>query len=153
MKRKKAVIFDMDGVVSDTQKFHAEVESLLLKDFDINMTPEAITKQYAGVSDEEMFAKIFGKNRLKVDSIADIVFKKWDLMKQVASGRITAIPHAITLIQNLKKAGFKLAIASASTKIFINEVIAALNIAEYFDTYVSTQEVKHGKPAPDIFLL
>lgn len=153
MKKKKAVIFDMDGVVSDTQKFHAEVESLLLKEFGIHMEPDEITRIYSGVADEKMFAELFEKHNVKVASVADVVFRKWDLMRQVASGRITPIPHAVELIQQLKKEGFKLAIASASTKAFINEVMEALNIREYFDTIVSAQEVQHGKPAPDIFLL
>jgi HAD superfamily hydrolase (TIGR01509 family) len=153
MNNKKAIIFDMDGVISDTQKFHAEVESLLLKTFDIDMKPEEITKIYAGVADEKMFAQIFKNHGIKVDSVEKIVFKKWDLMRKVAHGKITEIPHAVELIQTLKKNGFKLAIASASTKAFINEVLLSLNISKYFDTIVSAQEVQNGKPSPDIFLL
>lgn len=149
----KAVIFDMDGVVSDTQKFHAEVESRLLKEFDIHLSPREITKQYAGVADEAMFEELFKKYNVKVNSIKEIVDKKWDLMRVVASGKITAIPHVISLIKTLKKNEFKLAIASASTKIFIKEVLDALGIESYFDAIVSAQEVEHGKPAPDIFLL
>jgi len=153
MKRKKAIIFDMDGVVSDTQKFHAEVESLVLKDFGIIMTPQEITETYAGIADEKMFAEIFEKYGVSVDLVGDAVLKKWDLMGKTASGRITGIPYAVSLIQSLKKNGFKLAIASASRKSFINEVMEALSIADCFDTLVSTQEVQYGKPAPDIFLL
>ena len=150
---KKAVIFDMDGVISDTQKFHGEVESLLLKSFGIRITPEEIAAIYSGVADDEMFAEIFEKHNVKGTSITDVVLKKWELMGQVASGNITAIPHAISLIQLLKENNFKLAVASGSTKAFINEVMAALNITTYFDALVSTQDVKQGKPAPDIFLL
>lgn len=151
--RKTAIIFDMDGVISDTQKFHAEVESLLLKDFGILMAPDEITKMYAGVADEEMFMELFEKHGIRVNSVKDIVLRKWDLISQIAKGRITAIPHAVKLIDSLKTQGFKLAIASASTKAFINEVLEALEIRKYFDALVSGQEVKHGKPAPDIFLL
>lgn len=150
---KTAVIFDMDGVVSDTQKFHAESESLLLKEFGVDMPPAEITKKYAGVTDEKMFAEIFEQHGVKVDSVDDVVFRKWNLMGEVATGRITAIPHAINLIKALKKSGFRLAIASASTKAFIDEVVEALALNEYFDKLVSAQEVAHGKPAPDVFLL
>ncbi len=153
MKRKKAVIFDMDGVVSDTQSFHVEIESMLLKDFGIDMKPDEITKRYAGIADEVMFIELFEKKGIDINCIPDVTRKKWDLMKKVTKGKITSIPYAIDLIHNLKKDGFKLAIASASTKVFISEVVKSLKIAEYFDTLVSTYEVKHGKPAPDIFLL
>jgi phosphoglycolate phosphatase-like HAD superfamily hydrolase len=56
-QQKKAVIFDMDGVVSDTQKFHVEIESKLLKDFGIEMAPGEITKRYAGVPDKLVAAR------------------------------------------------------------------------------------------------
>lgn len=152
--RKNAVIFDMDGVVSDTQKFHAEVESLILRQYGIEMSPEAITKRYSGVADDVMFMEIFEEygvnNHPPID---EVVMDKWNKMATIAKGRITAIPHAVDLIRILKKEGFRLAIASASTTVFIREVLDELNLNEFFDATVSAQEVKHGKPAPDIFLL
>ena len=151
--KKKAVIFDMDGVVSDTQKFHAEVESVLLKEYGIDLSPEKITKTYSGVADEKMFEELFEKHNVTVPSIDALVSRKWDVMRDLSRGRIEPIPHVLTLIQELKKEGFKLAIASASTKEFINEVMKELALENYFDELVSAQEVKQGKPAPDIFLL
>lgn len=149
---KQAIIFDMDGVVSDTQQFHAEVESSILKRFNISMSAKEITNQYAGFSDEKMFREIFEKHNVTVDNIQTIIFEKWEMMKVVGHGRIVAIPHAIRLICNFKKHGFKLAIASGSTLSFINYVIDSLSIRTMFDVLVSAQEVKNGKPAPDIFL-
>jgi len=151
--KKQAVIFDMDGVISDTQKFHSEVEALLLKNLGITMTPETISQTYAGVTDERMFSELFAKHGVPVATVKDVVSKKWDLIHELARGKITAVPFVIPLIRTLKKSGFKLAIASASTATFINEVVAALDIGKYFDAIVSAQEVQHGKPAPDIFLL
>lgn len=149
---KQAIIFDMDGVVSDTQCFHAEVESNILKRFDISISAEEITNKYAGFSDEDMFGCLFKEHGVTVDSLEAIIFEKWGLMKEIAYGRIVAIPHAIHLIHHLKEHGFKLAIASGSTLSFINYVVDSLNIRFMFDALVSTQEVKSGKPAPDIFL-
>ena len=151
---KSAVIFDMDGVVSDTQKFHAEAESEMLKDYHITMSPAEITKRFAGVADERMFKEIFDEHGVTTHPpIDNIVFQKWDIMATIAYGRITPIPHALELIKTLRANDFKLAIASASTKVFINEVLGELKITDDFDTLVSAQEVERGKPAPDIFLL
>ena len=149
---KKAIIFDMDGVISDTQQFHAEVESEILKRFEISMSPDEITYQYAGVSDEEMFAEIFEKHSIVVDDIQAVIFDKWEVMKEIAAGRVVAIPHAIDLITSFHRNGFKLAVASSSTLSFINYVVDSLSIRNMFDALVSAQEVTNGKPAPDIFL-
>ena len=153
LARKKAVIFDMDGVISDTQKLHAEVESALLKEYGIVMTPDAITRQYAGVSDEIMFAALFEKHNVRTDLVVDVVRAKWKRMHHSKQGRIKAIPHAVPLIQKLKRDGYKLAVASASPKMFIKEILDSFGIAMYFDAIVSSKEVAEGKPAPDIFLL
>lgn len=143
----------MDGVLSDTQKFHAEVESKLLHEFGIKMSPQEITSRYAGVSDEQMFKEIFSNHHVEVSDLNNLIFRKWDLMAEVSRGRIDAIPYAIDLVTMLSRNNYKMAVASASTKGFIEIVLKALNIRDYFDTVVSAQEVANGKPAPDIFIL
>ena len=69
----------MDGVISDTQKFHAMVESMLLKKFGIEMTPDEITAKYAGVSDNEMFKEIFEQYKIPTPNLKSLVFEKWNL--------------------------------------------------------------------------
>ncbi len=150
---KKAVIFDMDGVISNTQKYHAKVEIKLLKHLGIHISKEELQDKYAGVSDEEMFIKIFQKKRIQAADIPALVLQKWKLLREIANGKIEAIPHAILLINALKKNGYKLAVASASPHDFIIYVLKSLKVLKKFDAIVSSQEVKHGKPAPDIFLL
>lgn len=51
----KGVIFDMDGVISDTQKLHSKVESELLDRYGIKITPDEITSRYSGIKTEEFF--------------------------------------------------------------------------------------------------
>lgn len=150
---QKAVIFDMDGVLSDTQRFHVTAESKILKEYGINMTPNEITARFAGISDEKMFEEIFNENQIKGVKIEEIIFQKWNIMKQIVLGKIIPIPYAIELVKKLNQTGFKLAIASASTHSFISTVIEELKIKNYFDIIVSAQDVLNGKPSPDIFLL
>ena len=149
----KAIIFDMDGVISDTQKFHAQVESQLLHEVGIAMTPDEITEKYAGVNDDVMFAELFKKNKINNISIENIKKRKWDLMTKIIKGNILPIPHATRLIQELSTSGFFLAIASSSPKLFIQKVLKELALEKYFPVVASSEEVEHGKPNPEIFLL
>lgn len=148
-----AVIWDMDGVISDTQKFHAQVESQMLAQHGISFAPEAITARYAGVSDEVMFAEIFAEHQKPLPDLPVLLSEKWELMRTVAQGKITAIPHAVWLVQFFAQHNLPQAIASASTLSFIQDVTEALGLQKYFSAVVSAQEVAHGKPAPDVFLL
>jgi len=148
----KAVIFDMDGVVSDTQKYQAETESKLLSKYGINISPDEITAKYAGVSDREWFKEMFARAGQPVD-IKKIVEEKRKMVFEIAAGHIQPIEGSLTLIKKLKENGFPLAVASASTKSFINLVMKELKLENIFDVLVSATEVVKGKPAPDIFLL
>jgi HAD superfamily hydrolase (TIGR01509 family) len=100
-----------------------------------------------------MFFEIFQQHNKNFPDIKKLISKKWRIMEKISKGRITAIPHAIALIKQLKGEGYKLAVASASTTAFIIYVLGSLEIRKYFDAITSADEVIHGKPAPDIFLL
>ncbi len=148
----KAIIFDMDGVISETQVLHARIEEELFRKYDIIISSSEITKKYAGMSDKEFFTKIFGDFGKEVD-VKEVIGEKWNKLISHAKGNISAVEGAISLICQLKDAGFKLAVASASKKEFIELVLLELNITCYFDAITSADEVKFGKPNPEIFLL
>jgi HAD superfamily hydrolase (TIGR01509 family) len=145
------VIFDMDGVISDTQKYHALAESMLLEEYGINMKPDAITKRFAGVSDDEMFKIIFTENKKTLPNIELITKKKWNLMTKLINN-VEPIDGAVELITWLYSNNYKLAVASSSPHVFIRKVLNALDVGKYFGSLVSADDVKNGKPAPDIFL-
>lgn len=147
------MIFDMDGVISDTQGLHAEVEEELLKKYGVTMSADEITEKYAGVSDKEFFERAFKGHRMPPNDITIIIAEKWDEMVALAENNIRPIPGAIELISELKRQKFKLGVASASPVKFIDLVLSKLKLKEEFDVITSGDEVERGKPDPDIFLL
>jgi beta-phosphoglucomutase family hydrolase len=155
----KAVIFDMDGVISDTQKLHASIESELLKRYGIDLEPGEITRRYAGVPDDVFLNEVSEVYRTKIDIdgfIVDIdgfIDEKWMLMVRATQGGVDPIPGSLELIEELREAGFKLAVASSSIRVFIDTVLGTLNIRNNFDAIVSIEDVERGKPNPEIFLL
>jgi len=150
--KNKGVLFDLDGVISDTQDMHAEVESEYLRELNIHIDPQALSARFAGFGDKQMFNTLFAEHGLR-HPIDEISKEKWARMTvKVEQCGIRAIPHAIELIDSLYKSGFVLAIASGSPVKFIEQVMEALSLQKYFAAYVSADEVAHGKPAPDVFL-
>ncbi|UCD03522.1 MAG: HAD family phosphatase [Candidatus Woesearchaeota archaeon] len=148
----KAVIFDMDGVVSDTQKLQVQVESELLKKYGIEMTTDELTETYAGVSDREWLKKLSEEYGVFID-IDKTLEEKWEKLFLLVKDGIDAMPGVIEFIDKLRTSGFKLAIASASPVNFIEFVLSKLNLKDKFDVITSSTEVEHGKPSPDVFLL
>jgi HAD superfamily hydrolase (TIGR01509 family) len=147
-----AVVFDMDGVVSDTERLHQEVERLILAPYGIAPTSNQTPGRFAGMSDREFFPAVFAAHAVMGDVEAAIA-EKWRRMAELAPGAIAAVPGALELIAELRAGGFRLALASASPRAFIDQVLDALAIRDRFDAVVSADEAARGKPEPDVFLL
>jgi HAD superfamily hydrolase (TIGR01509 family) len=148
----KAVIFDMDGVISDTQKLHASVDEKLLRKHGINISASEITEKFSGMPTIEIFKKLFNEKKISVN-IDFIMEEKWKRMMAYAKNDVSPISGSIELINKLKRQNFKLGIASSSPKNYVNVVLSKLKLKEKFDAVTTQEEVEHGKPKPDIHLL
>lgn len=149
----RAIIFDMDGVISDTQILYSEVESQVLKRYGVTISPKEITKNYAGVSYSRMLPELFARFAVtaNVDVIAQELHDAFD--SRSADDEIIPVEGALELIDLLEKQGMILAIASGSRLSFIDHVLTRLGLKDKFRTVTSGYEVVQGKPEPDIFLL
>jgi len=147
-----AIIFDMDGVLSDTQRLHASVESALFAERGITISPEEITERYAGVADADFFPAVLGTG-LDGATLEWLIREKWTRMMGRSRGAIRPMEGAVELVRALAASGTPLAVASSSPLGFIHHVLHALEIGGCFAVRASADEVPHGKPAPDVFLL
>lgn len=148
-----AVVFDLDGVISDTQDLHAKVDSSVLKHFGLDLHPAAITDRFAGAGDQKMFSTLFHDNGINAP-VQDAIDLKWTMMANSLTGsNLNAVPHAINLIRQLSEAGVRMSIGSGSPKHFIRKVLDSLALHNYFECYVSSEDVLNAKPHPDVFLL
>ena len=145
----KAVIFDMDGVIADTQTIHNETNAEILQSYGIPLSSKDMSK-FAGIPNKKTFADLFKKYNVNAD-VDKAVSEKWDLIKEKTKV-IKAIPGVLDFIQKLYSNKFKMAIASSSPADFIDHVLLSLKIKDFFTIIINGDEVKKGKPSPDIFL-
>jgi len=154
MAKIKAIIFDLDGVISDTQSEHFKVDVQILKELGFNFSLKKL-KKYAGVADGFSYRKLLklknGKEPSK-EEITKILDKKYGILLKRFKGKIRPIPGVKELIKKLKKYKFKLAIASSSQKRAINFVLSEFKLKKFFDAIVGQEDVKFTKPNPEVFL-
>ncbi len=148
----KGIIFDMDGVISDTQKLHSKVEAELLGRYGVKITPSEITTKYSGVRTKEFFEDLLKKHKQEHD-LDLLMEEKWSQMERFASESIDTIEGSIELIKRLSSANYPLAVASASNLNYVNTVLKTLRVIDFFSYIVSGDMVSKGKPDPESFLL
>ena len=148
----KAVIFDMDGVILDSEPIYYQIEKKFFKDLGIYISDEEY-HTFVGLSMMEMWRRIMNNHNLKekiealVNSNNEVVFQYFS-----NSENLQPTPFLELFIQNLCKKNIKLAVASSSSKKLIEIILEKLMLKKYFIICVSGNEVENGKPAPDVFL-
>lgn len=147
----KAFIFDMDGVIIDSEPLHFQSDRMVMKDFGINISDDELNS-FVGVTNPEMWAVLLDRYNVDatVEKLLEIQHKyKAQLLGQNKLQPIDGIPE---LLIELKKKEIPIALASSSSRQFIELVLRSLHIYEFFDVIISGEEVKNSKPSPDIFL-
>lgn len=149
----RAVIFDMDGVIVDTEPEYQKVELELMKKFHIPFGTSDL-QRYTGVNPILMWKEIKEKNgHLKLSANELYAYEAKMMEIYYDSGNLNIIEPTIKLIEKVHKSGQKIGIASSSEKVNICRVLERVNIGHFFDAVVSNNDVSRCKPMPDIYLL
>ncbi len=150
MKKPDAYIFDLDGTLVRTQsEFHAAAEVEVLKKLNIFLTPEAISERFAGVHTLEVFNELAPSH-----DPHKLLRNKWEIMYSMADRKpIELLSFAGELVRELRSQNIPLAIASASPIEWIRTCLKKTDLQDLFYVLTSADEVAHGKPEPDVFLL
>lgn len=148
---KKGAIFDMDGLMFDTERLYGESWMVMAEQFGQVPDPE-FHKAAAGTAGETMRALIH-RYYPDVDAqqLMDAVYHRVQALTAV---EIPEKPGLRKILKGLKAHGLKLAVASSSPQATIERNLRTAGVMEYFDAVVSSihPDIKDGKPSPDVFL-
>lgn len=150
--KDKVVIFDMDGVLIDSEPAYLKMNMKLFSEFGIEMDDENY-KALVGLPSMPMWKMLKQKYKLK-NNVSDFIELEKKRMSEILDSEIISRPieGIVTLLNSLKEKNINLSVASSSAKANINFVLNKLDLKPYFDFVISGEEVINGKPAPDIFL-
>jgi HAD superfamily hydrolase (TIGR01509 family) len=148
----KAIIFDMDGVIIDSEPIHFEVDMKTIRKLGCdNITTEELDK-YVGSTNEFMYSDIKRKYNIS-KSLHEIISYKVELTKKkIIESDLEPINGIRELLTTLRNKNIPTAIASSSPREFIEVVVSKFKLEEYFKYIVSGEEVVNGKPSPDIYI-
>ena len=147
----KAFIFDMDGVIIDSEKYYALAIQRVVNDYGHEVDQE-YTNQFIGTTNTYTWTRII--EDFKIDSTpAELTEKMMAYKDQLDEVHgLIFYPGILDLLKRLKSHGFRLAIASSSGMKEIQQTVDVLNAQDYFDFLVSGEEINLSKPDPGIYL-
>jgi 2-phosphoglycolate phosphatase len=146
-----AVIFDLDGVLVDSEPLHLRATQAALGARGPSFT-ERDNRAFIGATDADLMRVLRILFDLPDSTAALVEAKTRHLLARLRSeGR--PLPGVPGVPRELRAAGWRLGLASASPRIVIEAVLAMLGLEREFEAIVAGDEVARGKPAPDGFLL
>jgi HAD superfamily hydrolase (TIGR01509 family) len=149
----EAVIFDMDGVLADTEPFHKQVEQLVFAEAGLQIE-EKEHWDYSGVATDVMWQMIAQHHQLP-RTIEEMVIRNSEVCFDFFSNleHIEPMPGLVNILQKIKDKGYKMGVGTSSVPEIIEIVLNRCGIRQYFEAIANSGEAGKSKPAPDVFLL
>jgi beta-phosphoglucomutase len=150
----KAVIFDLDGVIADSEPLSGKSTAMVLAKRNITLTDEERRLAF-GRRSPDIFSDALRsrKKAFAKGTIEAMVEEKNAAMMHLIRGNLKTIPGSIELIRLLSGSGLKLALATSSHREKMEMEVSELDIKGLFPVVVTGEDVSRGKPDPEIFLL
>jgi len=149
----RAIIFDCDGVIADTEPLHLAAFQRVLSEEGIALTEAEYYGSYLALDDRGCFRKAFSENAkdLAQDNLIELIDRKASYMEPVMRTQVRLFPGAVEFIR--EAAGqHPLAVASGALRREIELILEYGGVRDCFPIVVSAEDVTRGKPDPESFL-
>jgi len=145
-------IFDWDGVIVDSGPYHEQSWHLLSAE-EGKPLPEGFFKRGFGMRNDPFIPNVLGWTREPAE-VARLAARKEELYRElVAAGGIAPLPGVREWLGRLASARVPCAVASSTCRLNITFVLDLIGLHEHFRAIVADEDVKRGKPDPEVFLL
>ena len=149
----RAVIFDFNGIIVDDEPIHFKLFQKVLGEEGIVLTEEAYYARYLGFDDRGAFTAGFRENKrsLSEEKLQGLIERKAVYYQDAIRQHVAIFPGVAKLVKDLAPA-LPLAVASGALRHEIETSLNTAGLLTYFPAIVSAEDVKQGKPEPEIFL-
>ncbi|AOW21540.1 HAD family hydrolase [Urechidicola croceus] len=151
MSKIKAFIFDFDGTIVDSEKFHFNSLNEVLKKFNVQYDYDFYLKTLAGIPNAQSSKMIIEYSNLSIS-----IDKFAQMRKEVATHRlknedIIFMPYAIEMLDFLHAKEYPIALVTGSPRILVDYIFSKTNLSKYFKTTITCSDVKESKPHPESY--
>ena len=145
----KAIIFDMDGVIINSEPLHVKIERELLEELGGTITDKEHSN-FIGTTDYHMWSTF--KEQFNIElSVDEIIKIKRDRFNENIH-RVELVPEFWDFFIEVYNTGYPLALASSNNRVTVDLIVEKFNLNKYLKVIMSGDDVNKGKPHPEIFL-
>ena len=145
-----AVIFDLDGVLADSEPWWNQIDAKLLAEYGVSYRGE-YHRNVLGVS--YRLAVEFYKNAFHISaSVEELMQRRGEIATDFFANRVDLFPFAKTTLEQLREMKLPLAVATSSVSASARPLLDRTGIRSLFSVVITGDEVQQGKPHPDIYL-
>ena len=148
--RLEAVLFDMDGVIVDSEPLWSEAEKELLARRNLRYSP-SLKSAMMGRDARGAVGCLIEHYDL-AETVGELIEERNQLIAEFFKEHLKAIPGALELVRSLMAAGIMTGLVSSSPKPLVELALEKLSVTVLFDLILSGDQVVRGKPAPDIYI-
>ncbi len=147
----KAAVFDMDGLLIDSEPLWRQAEKSTFREVGIELTDQ-MCHQTLGLRADEVVAHWYGKFPWTGATLEEVEIRLVSSVQRLISAHGQPLKGVCTILSVLSEAGFKLGLASSSPHVLIETVVGKLDVRDYFAVMCSAVDEDRGKPDPAVYL-
>ena len=149
MPKLRAICFDMDGIIVNSEPYHFKSTQLALKKEGIKYSQEQ-AKFFVGKTVKETITTICKEN--KIENIKRVLENRELLFFEMVQKQLQLREGIIDILKIIKSKKIKAAIVTSGVQNYLQKVIEKFEIGKYFETYITLEDVDHPKPNPSPYL-
>lgn len=148
----KGVLFDMDGVLVDSEEFITEAACRMFAEKGLNVKPEDF-KPFTGTGEDRFIGGVAEKYNFDLNMPQD-KHRTYEIYCDIIKGKLKPLAGVVDFIKKCRKKKLKLSVASSADLVKVKANLSEIGLDHgEFDAIVCGDDVKNKKPAPDIFIL
>ena len=151
----QTVIFDFDGVITDSEVLHLRSFNQVLAQYGVEITEKDYYKVYLGLTDLDCFKLLASEGQfgLTEEQIENLAKEKKQVFEKLAKNECSIIEGVRDFLQMLRQNNIPMAICSGALLAEIELILEQAQLRSFFEVIVSAEQVEKGKPNPEGFLL
>lgn len=147
----RGVLFDMDGVLVDSERFIAKAAIIMFSELGVNVKPEDF-HPFVGTGENRYLGGVAEKYGIMVD-LPNVKARTYEIFGEIARNNLSPLPGAGEFISRCREKGLKMALATSADKVKMEINLTEIGLSpQTFHSIITGEDVKNKKPFPDIYI-